>query len=109
MALLVPRPISLERADPLLEAGMVRRIARHLERRCQRIDRLAKRPERLGPVGGGQQRHSRLGGDRLPGGSVGGGPIGGDEVTRHGTGQLILTERLEVPSRGQMTRPTVSL
>ena len=88
---------------------MVGRLARHLERRGQRVDRLAERPERLGPVGGGQQRHPRLGSDRLPGGSVGRGPIGGDEVTRHDPGQLLVAKEFEVAGSGQVTGPAIAL
>ena len=46
------------------------RIAGHLERRGQRVDCLAKRPERFGAIRGRQQRHACLGGDGLAGRTV---------------------------------------
>ena len=83
------------------------RVARHLQRRCQRVDGLAERPERLGAIGRGQQRDPRLGRYRLAGRAVRGGAIGRDEMAGDHPGELLVAEGLEVARRRQMAARVV--
>ena len=90
--------------DPLHEVGPLGVLGGDVEGLHEERDRLADAAEGLGAIRGAAQGESRLGPERGRLGRVGRGLEGREVVGRERPGELVVAERLEEPSRGEMAR-----